>query len=292
MSDSDDKHYGMDYMERIDAHIDSSIYDFIEFFLDRGYETEYCCSGSFKDHYTNEELEKHFSGNWKADTSQYPIEVIRPYISLSSIFHDHQGSTSTVDDTVYYLKEALSNSTVVNIYSGERSDLDLEGHQQIRYNFDMGTPYQGSPNADHTYIFSIDKLDLQRCFVNIDRNVEFYDRILEYIFEVIKLAIDEPILGHHTSIHANCEKEELSSKINVRYLPEDIDTSELHIIDDTDVENDEDSIRTKLPRYEVCGLMSVLREELYEKPDQEYIDSLYEESKLDMDPFNHPTQPK
>lgn len=292
MGDQSDDHQGMEYMERIDAHIDSSIYSLIEFFLDRGYQTEYCCSGTFKDHYTEEEkeTEEYASGDREIDSDQYSLEVSKPYISFSPIFHEHHGGNSTVDDTVYYLKEALSDYIDITIYSGERSDLEVESQQQVHYTFDIGTPYQGYPTADHTYTLDIEKLSLQKCFVDIDRNVDFYDDLLEAVFEVIKLAVDEPILGHHTTIHANREREEFSNMVDVRHLPDDIDTSELYIVNDTDVE-DGDSSGTKPPRYKVCGLISTIREELYEKPDQEYIDSLYEESERDMDPFDHPNQP-
>lgn len=280
------EHYGMEYMERIDAHIDSGIFELIEFFLDRGYRTEYCCSGLFKDHYTQEELNS-FPKVREDDAYEYTFDVMRPYISFSSIFHTLEDGTATVDDTVYYLKEALSNRIGLVFCSGTPSEYEVDNIEKISLNFDLGTPYQGNPKAYHTYIMRMDKYHLKKCFNYIDKDISLYDDILKTALKIVMLAVGEPILGHHMSIKVYKDSQSISTKATVRYLPDEFDETDLYVEDGTDVDNDEGIGQTQ-PRYEVYGDLEDVIRELYERPDQDYIDSLYEEGDLDMEPFEHP----
>lgn len=290
MSDSDSEHYGMEYMERIDAYIDSGITDLIDFFLDRGYETEFCCSGLFEDHYTQDELDS-FPEIREGDPYRYDFDVLRPYIAFDSIFHDLEEEVATVDDTVYYLKEALSGQINVVFYSGDPSETTFDSHEKISLNFDIGTPYQGNPAADHTYILDIDKLYLQKCFEAIGKDISFYDELLQFVFRIVMLSVDEPILGHNISIQVDKENKSLKACATVRYLPENINREELRIEDNTDVEESDNGIGETLPRYGVYGELDDIVRELYEKPDKSYFESLYIDSKYDMDPFDHPVSP-
>lgn len=288
MSESKDDNYGMEYMERVGAHIDSGIFDLIHFFLDRGYDTEFCCSGLFEDHFDKKENDTF--PRVEMDIDKYDLEVMRPYIAFDSIFHTLENGQAVVDDTVYYLKEALDGTIGVRFFSGRpsRESNDLDNSVYVSLNFDIGSPYQGHPASFQTYTLTVGKLGLQKCFNEVDKDVEFYDDIVKSIFKVIQVIVDEPILGKNMNIDINGVTESITVSIPVRFLPDTFDDSNLEIIDETNVEQDEQAVGEQVPCYVVFGEFEDVVRELYEKPDETYLESLYEEDDFSMDSFEHP----
>lgn len=271
---SENKKQSVEYVNSVDAKIDSSLVKTINFFNKKNnIPTTDCCSGLLYEHYKENKLQQWGNNDTTLHFSKLFME--RPYIQFEPVFHSQENQNEIrVNQKYYELKNRLSQHLEIAAYEDEfQSDFFAKWKIPMELSEKHGPYYNHIP---HRYFFGCSLEPLHFLFQDLEYDIQLYDTIIEYIINSIIKRFNYSEIYYRVVLQINCSSGEIQEMIQIPHkLPNNFSESKFSEVEEFSIDSD--------TMYCIYGSPKEIYQTFCEKPDNAYhqlIQQYYKNSDL------------